>query len=50
MGDLGPPGGVADAHRRLGREIVALDQAQVRAMCEAAARADAVHSALGPMP
>lgn len=36
--DLGPPGGVADAHRRLGREIVALDQAQVRAMCEAAAR------------
>ena len=36
--DLGPPGGVADAHRRLGREIVALDQAQVRAMCDAAAR------------
>jgi integrase/recombinase XerD len=35
--DLGPPGGVADAHRRLGREIVALDQAQVRAMCDAAA-------------
>jgi site-specific recombinase XerD len=36
--DLAPPGGVVDAHRALGREIVALDQGQVRAMCEAAAR------------
>jgi site-specific recombinase XerD len=36
--DLSPPGGVADAKRQLGREVVALDQAQIRAMCEAAAR------------
>jgi site-specific recombinase XerD len=35
--DLSPPGGVADAKRQLGREVVALDQAQIRAMCEAAA-------------
>ena len=37
VADLGPPGGVRDAHRALGREIVALDQSQVRAMCDAAA-------------
>lgn len=37
VGDLAPPGGVAEAHRALGREIVALDQSQVRAMCDAAA-------------
>jgi integrase/recombinase XerD len=36
--ELTPPGGVADAHRALGREIVALDQSQVRAMCDAAAK------------
>ena len=35
---LAPPGGVADRQRALGREIVALDQAQVRAMCDAAAK------------
>ncbi len=35
--DLTPPGGVVDAHRALGREIVALDQAQVRVMCDASA-------------
>jgi integrase/recombinase XerD len=35
--DLTPPGGVADAQRALGREIVALDQAQVRMMCDVAA-------------
>jgi site-specific recombinase XerD len=38
VSELTPPGGVVDAHRALGREIVALDQSQVRAMCEAAAR------------
>jgi site-specific recombinase XerD len=38
VNELAPPGGAADAHRTLGREIVALDQSQVRAMCEAAAR------------
>ncbi len=37
VGDLTPPGGVVDAHRALGREVVALDQSQVRAMCDAAA-------------
>lgn len=37
VSDLTPPGGVVDAHRALGREIVALDQSQVRAMCDAAA-------------
>lgn len=37
VADLSPPGGVAEAKRRLGREVVALDQSQVRAMCEAAA-------------
>ena len=37
VGDLTPPGGVVDAHRALGREIVALDQSQVRGMCDAAA-------------
>jgi len=36
--DLSPPGGVAQARERLGREVVALDQGQVRSMCEAAAR------------
>lgn len=36
--NLAPPGGVADRKRALGREIVALDQAQVRAMCDAASR------------
>ena len=36
-GDLTPPGGVVDAHRALGREFVALDQSQVRAMCDVAA-------------
>lgn len=35
--DLSPPGGVADAKRQLGREMVALDQAQIRRMCEVAA-------------
>ncbi len=35
---LSPPGGVAQARERLGREVVALDQGQVRAMCDAAAR------------
>lgn len=35
--DLSPPGGVDDAKRQLGREVVALDQSQIRAMCEAAA-------------
>ncbi len=34
---LSPPGGVADAKRRLGREVVALDPSQVRRMCEVAA-------------
>ena len=38
VAELTAPGGVADAHRALGREIVALDQAQVRAMCDVAAR------------
>lgn len=37
VADLSPPGGVADAKRRLGREVVALDQSQVRRMCDAAA-------------
>ena len=37
VSDLTAPGGVVDAHRALGREVVALDQAQVRAMCDAAA-------------
>lgn len=37
VADLTPPGGVVDAHRALGREIVALDQSQVRMMCDAAA-------------
>ena len=37
VGDLTPPGGVVDAHRAFGREVVALDQSQVRAMCDAAA-------------
>jgi integrase/recombinase XerD len=37
VGDLSPPGGVADARRSIGREVVALDQAQVRVMCDAAA-------------
>lgn len=36
--DLSPPGRAADAHRALGREIVALDQSQVRAMCDVAAK------------
>lgn len=36
--DLSPPGGVAQARERLGREVVALDQAQMRSMCDAAAR------------
>lgn len=35
--DLSPPGGVADAKRRIGREVVALDQGQLRALCDAAA-------------
>lgn len=35
--DLSPPGGAADAGRRLEREVVALDQSQIRALCEAAA-------------
>jgi site-specific recombinase XerD len=35
---LGAPSGGDGSQRRLGREFVALDQAQVRAMCEAAAR------------
>lgn len=35
--DLSPPGGVADAKRSLGRDVVALDQAQIRSMCETAA-------------
>lgn len=43
--DLSPPGGVADAKRQLGREVVALDQAQIRAMCEAWLRAPAVRRA-----
>ncbi len=38
VSELGPPGGVADAHRVIGREVVALDQSQVRAMCDSAAR------------
>lgn len=38
VAELTPPGGVADAHRALGREFVALDQSQVRAMCDVAAK------------
>lgn len=37
--DLSPPGGVADAKRTVGREVVALDQSQVRKMCDVAAAA-----------
>ncbi len=36
VSDLSPPGGVADAKRQLGREVVALDPSQVRRMCETA--------------
>jgi site-specific recombinase XerD len=35
--DLSPPGAASEAARRLGREVVALDQAQIRALCETAA-------------
>jgi site-specific recombinase XerD len=37
VAELSPPGGAGDARRSIGREVVALDQAQVRVMCDAAA-------------